>query len=353
MIDPDKVFIIAEAGSNWRMGTLERDLEMGRVLIDIATEAGADAVKFQTYRSSTVYVENAGASDYLAESGIAKPINAIFDDLAMPYEMLPELAAYCESRGILFMSTPFSVEDAREVDPYVKIHKVASYEMNHVRLLQWLATTGKPLIISTGAAEEDEVETALDIVRKSGGKDVYLMQCTARYPAPLESLHLRSISYMRKKFSIEVGFSDHSRDPVVGPVAAVALGARLIEKHFTLHNRLPGADHPFALTPDELSAMVVAIRDAEKTLGNEQKRVDGEEDELRVFARRSLQALKDIRPGDMFVENENMAALRPGKRKRGLDGRWLEQVVGKRARRNIAKGDGINDTDITGWENEQ
>ena len=160
------VFVIAEAGSNWRMGTPERDLLMARRLVDAAVDAGADAVKFQTYRAASVYVHEAGESDYLAALGIAKPIAEIFEDLEMPYELIPPIADYCSERGIEFMSTPFSVEDARAVDPFVQRHKVASYEINHVRLIEHLAGTGKPLIMSTGAATVHDIAFGLEIARE-------------------------------------------------------------------------------------------------------------------------------------------------------------------------------------------
>ena len=342
----NRVFIIAEAGSNWRMGTPERDLEMARVLIDVAADAGADAVKFQTYRPETVYVNDAGESDYLAESGIRKSINDIFADLAMPYEMLGVLATYCKKRDILFMSTPFSVQDAQAVDPFVIIHKVASYELTHVRLLQWLARTGKPLILSTGAANEDDIAFALDTVRQEGCPDITLMQCTAKYPAPLSSLNLQVIPYLKGKFEVRAGFSDHSRDSLIGPVAAVALGASVIEKHFTLHNKLPGPDHPFALTPEELTKMVHGIRDAEKTLGSGLKKIQKEEEELNDFAVRSLQAIRDIATGEILNEGENFNVLRSGKKRKGLHPKFLAQIHGNRTKRDIKAGDGIFPEDL-------
>ncbi len=352
-ITRDRVFIIAEAGSNWRMGTPERDLEMARTLIEIAAEAGADAVKFQTYRAETVYVPEAGESGYLAASGIRKSINDIFDDLAMPHAMLPELAAICRENGVQFMSTPFSVADAEAVDPFVAVHKVASYEINHVRLLEYLAATGKPLILSTGAAGEDDIRFGIDVVRRHGAGDFFLMQCTARYPAPMDSLNLRVIPFLRERFGLPAGFSDHSRDPVVAPVAAVALGARIIEKHFTLHNRLPGADHPFAVTPEELRRMVAAVRQAEEALGMAEKQVDEAETELRHFAVRALQAIRDIQPDEVLVEDENFAVLRPGNRSQGLSPRFLDRVAGRRTVRFIGRGEGITRDAVEGFENEQ
>jgi sialic acid synthase SpsE len=346
MSNPQHVFVIAEAGSNWRMGSPDRDLLMARTLIDVAMEAGADAVKFQTYRAHDTYVADAGASDYLADAGIKRSINDVFVDLEMPYEMVGELAAYCQSIGIEFMSTPFSVADAQAVDPYVRRHKVASYEINHVRLLQWLAGTGKPLIISTGAATEDDIDFCLSTVRAAGAADVTLLQCTSSYPAPADSLNLSVIPWLSQRFGVPAGFSDHSRDPIVGPVAAVALGATVIEKHFTIDNRLPGPDHPFALEPAELTAMVRAIRGAEMARGDGLKAVGSHEQELRHFAVRAIQATRDLAPGDLLVEGENFDVLRPGKRSAGMHPRHLVALQGRLAARKIRVGEGIRPGDV-------
>ncbi len=346
MNDSQHVFIIAEAGSNWRMGTSDRDLQMAHALVDVAVEAGADAIKFQTYRARDTYVTDAGASDYLANVGIQRSINEVFVDLEMPYEMIEKIAAKCQNAGIEFMSTPFSVADAEAVDPYVTRHKVASYEINHVRLLRWLAATGKPLIISTGAATEDDIDFCLATSRAAGATDITLLQCTSSYPAPPDSLNLSVIPWLGRRFGVATGFSDHSRDPIVGPVAAVALGATVIEKHFTIDNRLPGPDHAFALEPEELTAMVSAIRAAEQARGDGLKAVGSRETELRRFAVRAIQATRDIAPGDPLVEGENFDVLRPGKRSIGMHPRHLDEMAGRHAARTIMAGEGIRPGDV-------
>jgi len=345
MSDSEHVFVVAEAGSNWRMGTPDRDRQMARALVRVAVEAGADAVKFQTYRARDTYVADAGASDYLADLGINRSINEIFVDLEMPYELLGEIAAHCEQVGIEFMSTPFSVADADAVDPHVRRHKVASYEINHVRLLQRLAATGKPLIISTGAATEDDIAFCLSTVREAGGQDITLLQCTSSYPAPPESLNLRVIPWLSQRFGVPAGLSDHSREPIVGPVAAVALGATIVEKHFTIDNRLPGPDHAFAVEPQELVAMVQAIRAAERVRGDGVKAVGPHESELRRFAVRAIQATRDVAPGDLLIEGENIDVLRPGKRSIGMHPRHLEALRGRRAARHIPAGEGVRPGD--------
>lgn len=344
-IGRDKVFIIAEAGSNWRMGTPKRDLAMGKALIDVAVEAGADAVKFQTYRPETVYVENAGSSDYLSDAGIKEDIREIFADLAMPYDLVPRLAEHCAKQGIGFMSTPFSKADFEAVDPYVGVHKIASYEISHLRLIELAAKSGKPVIQSTGASDEEGIAWAVDTFRKNGGGQLVLMQCTARYPAPLDSLNLKVLPWLAERFGVTVGFSDHSRDPVIGPVTAVALGARVIEKHYTLDNRLPGPDHAFAITASELKTMVASIRMAEQALGDGAKRVLPAEDELHAYAQRRLQAIRPIAKGETLSEDRNIAIMRPGRQKAGLHPRHILRIEGKKATRAIPVGDGIQDGD--------
>jgi len=337
----NKVFIIAEAGSNWRMGTYQRDMKMAKILIDIASDAGANAIKFQTYRPETVYVPNAGDSDYLSEAGIKEPITEIFKDLSMPYEMIPELADNCKDRDIDFMSTPFSVEDANAINPYVKRHKIASYEISHYRLIENIAHTRKPLILSTGASTLDEIQWAINHYYKNKGKDISLLQTTAKYPAPISSLNLKTIPRLKEQFKVPVGLSDHSRDPILGPITAVALGATIIEKHFTLHKKLPGPDHSFAINPEELKKMVKAIRDCETSLGTGEKNVLTIESELRNFAQRTLQATKPIKKGNILNEGKNFDILRPGKRKKGLHPKHLNEIEGKKAIHDIALGDGI------------
>ena len=247
------VFIVAEAGSNWRMGTPERDMKMATTLIDVASEAGADAIKFQTYRAHSVYVPNAGNSDYLSDAGIKESINKIFEDLSMPYEMIPKLAEHSKKKNIEFMSTPFSVEDAKAIDPYTNYHKIASYEISHLRLIEYIASTGKPTFLSTGASNKEEIKWALDIFFSNGGKQITLLQATAKYPASINSLNLKAMIDLKNEFGLDVGLSDHSTDPVIGPVTATALGASVIEKHFTLDKKLPGPDHSFALNPNQLN----------------------------------------------------------------------------------------------------
>jgi sialic acid synthase SpsE/L-amino acid N-acyltransferase YncA len=341
-----KVTIIAEAGSNWRMGTPKRDMAMARSLIDVAVEAGADAVKFQTYKPESVYAINAGHSDYLSDAGIKENIHDIFADLAMPHEMLPELADYCRRCKIDFMSTPFSPADFAAIDPFVTMHKIASYEISHVHLLRLAAQSKKPLVLSTGASNEADIAWAIDTFRSEGGRDLCLLQCTAKYPAPMSSLNLSTIPWLRRRFRVSAGLSDHSREPAVAPVMAVALGAKVIEKHYTLDNRLPGPDHSFALTPSELSRMVREVRMAQDALGDGDKRVLPAEQELASYARRGLQATRKICAGEILKEGHNFDVLRPGQQKLGLHPRYISGVEGRAAAHAIAAGEGLSFDDI-------
>ena len=341
--DPNHTFIIAEAGSNWKSGSYEEDLEQAKKLIKIASKAGADAVKFQTYKADTVYAYNAGNSNYLAEQGINKEINEIFEYLSMPYEMISELSQICNDEKIIFMSTPFSVEDAKQIDPFVSLHKIASFEINHVRLIEFLSKTEKPILISTGASTFGEIDFAVNLIKNNKNNEIGLLQCTSKYPAPIESLNLSAIPKMKERYNIPIGFSDHSVEPLIGPLTAVGLGATIIEKHFTLDKNLPGPDHSFAITPQELELMVKSIRQADKTKGNGKKIILNEEQELLLFAKRRIQAIKDIRKGDILKEGFNFEVLRPGNRIRGLEPRFLDKINGTKSTKDVLKGDGITE----------
>ena len=341
--NPKHTFVIAEAGSNWKIGSLNDDISQAKQLILTAANAGADAIKFQTFKSNTVYAQDAGQIDYLSNKNPNSSINELFDNLSMPYEMIPELSSFCNKHKIIFMSTAFSVEDAKHLDPYVKIHKVASYEINHIRLIEFLAKTKKPILISTGASSYNEIDFAIKTIKENGNDKIALLQCTAKYPAPIDSLNLNVISTLKSKYGLPVGFSDHSLDPIVGPLLSVGFGATIVEKHFTMDKSLSGPDHMFALDPDELKLMIDSIRNADAAKGNSIKQVLNVELELQKFATRSIQATKNISKGDILSEGENFDILRPGNRIRGLNARFLDLVNGKKATKDISIGDGILD----------
>ena len=243
------------------------------------------------------------------------------------------------------MSTPFSVSDAEVINPFVRIHKIASYEISHIRLIEYVAHTGKPLILSTGACDYEDIEWAMNCFYDSGGKDISLLQATARYPAEIGTLNLKVIPNLIDRYKVPVGLSDHSRNPILAPICAVALGAKIIEKHFTIHNRLPGPDHHFAVTPPELAAMVQAIRDAEESLGNSVKTIQESEVELKRFARRSIQSIRSVKKGDKLEEGVNLDILRPGNKSQGLHPKHISEINDKRFTRDIDIGEGILDGD--------
>ncbi len=340
------VFVVGEAGSNWRAGELGGDDERAHKLIDVAADVGCDAVKFQVFRAKTIYAPDAGASDYLSAAGIKDDIIKIIGALEMPYEMLEGLAAHARERGLEFMATAFSVRDARAVDPFVNVHKVASYELNHRRLLEFLAATGKPLIMSTGAGTHADIRRALDLVRTKTDAPVALLQCTAAYPAPPEAMNLLTIPALAETFGVAAGLSDHSRDPVAAPAAAVALGAKIVEKHFTLERSLPGPDHAYAVEPEELAATVRVVRLVEKMRGSGEKEVQAAEEEIFHYALRGIQATRDVAAGEVLKEGENVDILRPGKNRKGLNPFEIDKVNGRRATRDIPAGDGIQEGDF-------
>jgi sialic acid synthase SpsE len=344
---PDKpVVVVGEAGSNWRAGELGGDEERAHELVDAAAEAGCDAVKFQVFRAETIYAPGAGPSDYLAAAGIREDALELLRGLEMPYEMLAELARHARERGLEFMASAFSVADARAVDPHVTVHKVASSELNHLRLLEFLTATGKPLLLSTGAATYADIQRALDFIRVATAAPVALLQCTAAYPAPPEAVNLLAIPRLATAFGAVVGLSDHSADPVAAPAAAVALGAKVIEKHFTLDHGLPGPDHAFAVEPDGLAAMTRAIRLVERMLGSGEKEIQAAEEELLHFSQRGIQATRDVAAGEVLREGENVDILRPGKNRKGLNPFRIDDVDGRRASRDIPAGDGIQEGDF-------
>ncbi len=325
--DGEPCYVIAEAGSNHN-GSLEHAL----ALIDVAAEAGADAVKFQGFRARTLYPRSAGTSDYL---GDPRSIYDIIEAMELSPAWLPTLAARCRARGVHFLCTPFDEEWVERLDPHVPAFKLASYELSHLPLARTVLTRGKPVFASTGAHTLDEVRPLLDLAREVGNPQVVVLQCTAAYPTPPHAVNARAIATLRKATGHLVGLSDHSRDPVIAPVVAVALGACVVEKHFTLSNRLPGPDQGFAVEPGELGQLVRAVRAAEAVLGSGDKTVLAVEDELRRFALRSVFAVRAIGAGETFSA-DNVRVLRNGDHPAGLPPSAYARLLGRRASRAVA-----------------
>ena len=329
--------MIAEAGSNHC-----RDLDVALQLVDVAAEAGADAVKFQLFVADRMYPTGAGAADYL---GTSESIEELISSLELPPEWIGRIAERAAERRLDFLATPFDAEAVLMLDQYVPAFKIASYELTHEPLLRSVAARGKPVLMSTGASTLDECRHAVGVLREAGAHDVVVLQCTASYPAPLEALNLAAIDELRRELGTPVGLSDHSREVFVAAIAAVALGAVVVEKHFTLSNSLPGPDHRFALEPEELSQMVRSIREAELARGTGQKRVLPEEEELRSFARRSVFAIRAIAAGETLDEG-NIAVLRAGKLAPGAAPADFPRLLGSTAARAIAANTGVHLDDV-------
>lgn len=334
----EPAFIIAEAGSNHN-----RDLKQARKMIDVAAEAGADAVKFQTFSAETLYSKKTPSMSYLKKGGLLKKGQTVWDLLKkneLPREWHAELAAYCAKKKVIFLSTPFDLEAVDLLEKLkVPAYKIASYEITHLPLLKRVAQTKKPIILSTGMANLGDIETALEVLYKNGNDQVILLHCAINYPPKFTDLHLRSMETMRLAFRVPVGFSDHSSG-IAADIAAVALGACVIEKHYTTDRSLPGPDHPFAIEPDELKAMVQGIREAEQALGSTIKRHTPAEEEMYQLGRRSLVAGKKIRKGAK-IQPDMIAVKRPGL---GIPTKLMEVVVGR-----VAKND-IEEDEILTWE---
>jgi pseudaminic acid synthase len=324
-------YVIAEAGSNHN-----RDLATALRLIDVAAEAGADAVKFQTYTADGLYSRQTPGMSYLEEQGLIGERESVWElikRVEIPWEWHGELARHAAHAGITFLSTPFeeaAVDLLEEIG--VPAYKIASYEVNHLPLIAHAARTGKPLLISTGMASLGDIERALDTAAAAGARDLLLMHCAVNYPPRFDDLNLRAMATLRNAFQVPIGWSDHTPGHTAD-VVAVALGACAVEKHYTLSRDQEGPDHPFALEPHELSAMVAAIREAESSLGSSVKRVTDAEAEMFRLGRRSLVAARDIRAGGM-VTREDIAVKRPGF---GIPVHDLEQVLGRHVARDVAQ----------------
>ncbi len=319
------VYVIAEAGANHN-----GDLATAKELVDVAVEAGADAVKFQTYTGTALYSSKTPRFEYLNdERGAAE----ILDALALPREWQPELAEYARSRGIAFFSTPFD-NDAVDALSAVGVPalKIASFELVDLPLIRYVSAVGVPVILSTGMATYGEIEDALAAVKESGNRKVALLRCASLYPAPAEIMNLRAMATMREAFGVPVGLSDHTSGISV-PIGATALGAELIEKHFTLSRTMEGPDHAFALEPDELRAMVAGVREVEAAMGT--GRLEGPSDaeakEMYRLGRRSVVAAADI-PAGTLITREMLTTKRPGY---GIKPKDLDLVVGRPARVDI------------------
>ena len=325
-----QVYVIAELSANHN-----REYDRAVRIIHAAKDSGADAVKLQTYTPDTITLACDQEEFRIAGGTIwdGRKLHDLYGEAYTPWEWQPRLKKVAEDLGMDLFSSAF---DSTAVDFLeqmgVPAHKVASFELVDIPLIQRMARTGKPLIMSTGMATVEEIEEALCRAREAGATQIALLKCTSAYPAPVEEMNLLTIPEMTRRFAVPLGLSDHTMG-IAAPVAAVALGACIIEKHLTLSRSIPGPDSAFSLEPQEFKAMVDAVRTAEKALGRVHFGLSSKEEASRAH-RRSLFVVQDVKRGETFTA-ANVRSIRPGN---GLHPRHLEEVLGKRAARDTERG---------------
>lgn len=326
----ERVYIVAELSANHN-----QNYEQAAKIIVAAKEAGADAVKLQTYTADTMTIRSDKPYFQIGRGTLweGRAMHDLYREAFTPWDWQPRLKKLANDLGMALFSTPFdatAVEFLESMD--VPAYKVASFEIVDLPLIRAVAQTGKPIILSTGMATRAEIEEAVAAARDAGARELALLKCTSAYPASPDSMNLRTIPDMAKTFGVVVGLSDHTMS-IAAPVAATALGAKIIEKHFTLSRNDPGPDSAFSLEPAEFRAMVDAVRTTEEALGVVQYECTASEAASRVF-RRSLFVVADVKTGEPFTE-KNVRAIRPG---HGLHTRHLAEILGLRAVRDIERG---------------
>jgi N,N'-diacetyllegionaminate synthase len=326
--DGEPCFVIAEAGVNHN-----GNQELAARLVEAAAAAGADAVKFQTFRAEEVATASAPKADYQLETTSRTETQLeMLRRLELGWEAHAALKLLAEERGLVFLSTPFDLSSVDGLDRLgVDAFKVASPDVTNVPLLEEIGRRGRPVLLSTGLADIEEVGRALAVLRGAGDVDVVVLHCVSEYPAAAEDANLRAMATMSARFGCPIGYSDHTEGSEVA-LAAVALGASVLEKHFTLDRRLPGPDHRASLEPDELARFVTAVRRVESALGTGIKEPTEAERRNARAVRRSLAAAEDL-PAGTVLTREVLTALRPGT---GISPARIESVVGRRLRRNVA-----------------
>jgi N,N'-diacetyllegionaminate synthase len=326
----NKALIIAEAGVNHN-----GSLELAKKLVEVAKESGADIVKFQTSDLDSLVSTKAEMAEYQKKNiGVVKSQKEMLRDIILPYDDFLTLADYCKEVGIKFLSTPFDIKSIRFLDPLQDIWKIPSGEITNYPYLVEIAKTKKKVILSTGMSTIDEIRDAISVLTQNGTNDICLLHCTTEYPAPIEGVNLKAMNTLKDEFGYPVGYSDHTEGIEVS-IAAVAMGATVIEKHFTLDKMLPGPDHKASLEPDELKKLVNAIRKVEAALGTEEKKPTAIELENRKVARKSIVATCDIKKGEEFTE-DNLTTKRPGN---GVSPMLWNKVLGQKADRDYSPDD--------------
>lgn len=331
------VIVIAEAGVNHN-----GDIEIAKSLVDVAVDAKADIVKFQTFSAERQVTKNASKAAYQRETTTSDETQySMLKKLELNVEMHVELISYCKSRNIEFLSTGFDIQSVDLLQNLgQRLFKIPSGEITNYSYLKHIGELRKPVILSTGMSDLHEIKSALDIFEKTGVPKnfITILHCTTSYPAPMIDVNLKAMQTIHKEFDVAVGYSDHTLGIEI-PIAAVALGASIIEKHFTLDRNLYGPDHKSSLEPKELKEMVKAIRNIELALGDGVKQMMPSEKSNREIVRKSLVAIKEIKSGDVF-SLDNVAAKRPGN---GISPMNWNKIVGKKSKRNYLVDDLITD----------
>jgi len=330
-------FLVAEISAN-HLGRIDRALS----LIEASAEAGADAVKLQTYTADTITIDHDGP-EFVLKGGLwgGRKLFDLYDEAHTPWEWHRALFDKAHACGMTAFSSPFDASAVEFLETLnVPAYKIASFEIVDLPLIKCCAATGKPLVISTGMASRDEIECAVNIALKYGSGQVILLHCTSGYPTPLPEADLRTIPDLAATFDLPVGLSDHTNGFAV-PVAAVALGAVMVEKHITMQRADGGPDASFSLHPDEFAVMVKACGDAYAALGHVRSARAASE-EANVAIRRSLYVIADMKPGETFTSS-NLRSIRPGL---GLPPKHLPEILGRRARHEIKRGTALSWPDI-------
>ena len=321
-----KVFIIAELSAN-HSGSLKTAVDT----IKAAKRAGADAIKLQTYTPGSLTL-NSHLDDFVIKGGLwdGRNLYELYQEALTPKEWHAELFKVAKEEGLVCFSSPFCKDDANFLEQFnPPAYKIASFEVTDYDFVEHIAKKGKPVIISTGIATEEEIYDVVKICRDCGNEDVALLKCTSSYPAPLEDMNLRTIADMKAKFNVTPGFSDHTLG-IVAPVVAVSLGARIVEKHFILNKEVKSVDEAFSLDEMEFRQMADAVRDTEKLLGSVTYELD-QKAALNRYGARSLYASADIEKGEIFSE-KNVRSIRPFL---GLHPKFKHELLGKKAKRDI------------------
>lgn len=330
-----KTLIIAEVGVNHN-----GDIDTAKKLIDVASESDADVVKFQTFNAESLVTDEAPKAKYQIDN--TKNQNSqleMLKELELSKETFKDLSEYCQGKDIEFLSTGFDKESIKFlIDIGIKRVKIPSGEINNLPLLKYISTLGLPIIISTGMSYLSEVKDTFDYFLNQGvQKDqITLLHCTSEYPASIDSVNMKAMIRMRDEFNVNIGYSDHTLN-IETPIAAVAMGAVVIEKHFTLSRSMNGPDHAASLEPNELADMIVSIKNTEVLLGSDEKKPTAEEKENIKVARKSIVASKDILVGKV-IEESDIDTKRPGD---GISPMKWESIVGSVAKRSYKKNDQI------------